>query len=157
MGIFALIAVTVLIFVVYTKNQSKAPAQAENSPKIIKSVKSTVSVKTGELVIKEWKIKMPVNGNLLGSVSYRMVNDNELIFSSSELNKLDLSSAECSGVSKDSWGLRRFKVGDKPNPVAKYNYLPDYLIGHIRPKTVCSEITKIYSAFAYMQQYIERV
>lgn len=156
--IFAIIALVifisgVVVVFVYNNKQAKIIGKTD----IIKSVKSNIGIETSELVIKEWKIKMPINGNILGTVSYKMINDNKLVFSSSKLNELDLSKTECSISIKDSWGLNRLEVGDNPNPVTKYNYLPDYLIGQVRPTNACSEIKEIYAAFSYMMQYIERV
>lgn len=157
--IFAIIALVIIISgvaaVLVCNNNNNKQAKVIDKTAIIKSVKSNVSVETSELLIKEWKIKMPINANILGTVSYKMINENKLVFSSSKLNETDLSKAECSGVNKGSWGLNRLEVGNNPNPVTKYNYLPNYLIGHVRPSSLCAEVKEIYAAFSYMMQYIE--
>lgn len=128
-----------------------------NINKVEKSNVSTVSVKTGELIIEEWGLKMSVNNNILGNVSYSIISDKSLRFNSSKLNNLDLTSAGCESIKRDSWGFDRLKENPSKDSMESYAFVNDYYISSVSPDTSCDKVTKIDSAFHFMLSSMEKL
>lgn len=146
--VFGLVILTVVVSMSVITSISK--------PKVTVTYgsQSTIGVKTSEIVIKEWNVKMPVNGNILGEVSYSMKDEDTVIFSSSILNQTDLTAPECSGKTKDSWGVVRVKDNPSDNPAIVYPKVGDYYIKRIGTADDCETVKKISAAFSYMVNYM---
>jgi len=125
--------------------------------KVKKSNISTISVKTGELIIKEWGLKMSVNNNILGNVSYYIIGDKSLRFRSSKLDSLDLSGAGCKSIKHDSWGFDRLKENPSKNSMESYAFINDYYILSVSPDADCDKVIKIDSAFHFMLSSMEKL
>lgn len=150
--------IAVLIAVILVIGLLTILAMNNNNHKIMQkeivtpSTKSKISVSTNSLLIKEWNLEMPINGDVLGTVSYSISDDDtKLHFISSKLNTTDLSSTLCKeyGITKESWGIVRsskkseYNQNDYPFIIGDFEYRRNF------PPDVCSNVGKIDAAFNY--------
>ena len=152
--------------VVYWNSKHQIIKSQYDNKNVVSTKISTIAAKTDELVIKEWNLKMPINGNILGKVTYKIENydakDNNgknitlsdvgvLTLSSSKFNELDLSSDECKDDKASVWGFRRTRPSEDLKNVSSdfYRHIDNYSISFIIPNTSCNKISTIYAAFNY--------
>lgn len=149
------IVVSIIIFIViffsviFTKKNNTSLIKKED---VKPDTTSKISISTNSLTITEWGLEIPINGNILGKVTYSSSDNNmKIVFSSSKLNNIDLSSIRCKelGITKDSWGFKRspkkanYEQGKRPMIIGNYEYYRDF------PVSVCSNVSEIDAAFNY--------
>ena len=155
--ILLILIVAVLIFMVIS-HANILPVKRQGFVEVTHSnTASRISVTTTKLYIKEWNIEAPVNGNILGSLTYRINSDNsKIIFVSPKLDEANFSSDECvkAGVTKESWGISRavkknsYPAGKYPITIGNYEYTRFF------PDSVCEASKDIDSAFNYLTLYL---
>lgn len=148
-AIIVIIACAVVVVLVI--NPFKASQGAKSETKTVdSSLASTISVKTTSLDISEWKVQIPVNGNILGELTYTMNSDKtELRFVSSKLNEIDLSSSDCPSSMKGAWGIKRFAKKAKYTPGRPALVVGDYEYQSVSPDGYCDKLKEVSGAFNY--------
>lgn len=152
--VIVIILCAIATFLVVNLSKTNKDAKIETKT-VDSSLASTISVKTTTLDVSEWKMQMPVNGNILGKLTYTMNSDKtELRFVSSKLNEMDLSSSECSGSSKNGWGIKRLAKKAKYAPGRPALVIGEYEYQSVSPANYCDKLKEISGAFNYSMIYL---
>lgn len=156
---FALLFIIIgILLTFYIINNYKITSTKKEVVKPSKT--SKISLSTDTLYIKEWNVQAPVNGNVLGKVSYSLSDNNKKIhFNSTKLDNIDLSSMRCRelNITKNSWGLSRnskkssYEPNKRPMIIGNYEYYRNF------PISICSNVKEIDAAFNYLYIHLGEV